>query len=62
MTDEERALKNDVLDILEDYLNIIRRFNNGDVLSTRAGSFRNKIKMTKESIHRLRNAAITEEK
>lgn len=62
MTKEEKALKNDVLDILEDYLSIAKRFNRGDMLSSKAGTLDDDIKETQEIIYRLRDATITEEK
>ncbi len=62
MTKEEKSLKNDVLDILEDYLAIAAELNKGQSLSVRAGRLDNQMKETKKIIHRFRDAIITEEK
>ena len=60
MTDAEKELKNNVLDTLEFCYNIVSRFNNGDMISFKENSFDDKIKMTRDVIHRLRNADILE--
>ena len=60
MTDAEKELKNNVLDIIEDYSAIICRFNKGDMISFEEGTFDDDLKELKEAIHRLRNADILE--
>jgi hypothetical protein len=62
MTKEEKYLKNRVLDFLEYCLNLTTRFNNGDMISFEEGSLKNEIKLIQETIYRLRDATITEDK
>lgn len=62
MTIEEKELKNNVLDSLEFCYNIVSRFNNGDMISFKEGAFDSDLKELKETIHRLRNADIVEDK
>ncbi len=62
MTKEEKDLKNDVLDILQDYLYVAQTINKGDALAVKAGVLNKEIKETKEIIRRFRDVTITEEK
>lgn len=62
MAKETLSLKNNVLDILEDYLKFAVRFNNGEKLYAKRGSFNKEIKITRDAIHRLREATIVEDK
>lgn len=61
MTDEEKELKNDALDILEEYLAVANTFNRGDSFYFKQGSLDKKIKYVKAIIRRLRNVTIKEE-